>query len=581
MQSHVAFDLRQSQTGGHIGAPAFRKAARHPPSHCRGSREGIPVALSSHALTTSTELKIPTQTFLLPGQQFCIGMPWERADLPAKGVPAPPKKLAVARLTLRDEKEKADPCEGWELGACRVVRRLSDDSARTLLAVRSDETDGNQLVVMRKLELAEVLARDAKNHAEWAQRYSHPNLARVFDCEVGDEGVFWVTQLTAGATLAEIAALMRKQGQGVPLGLTLAIVQETARALAELHSAGAAHGLIRDQSIAVTLEGTAQLLDTGLFRCLGQGPSWLEVREVMGPYFAPEQLLEGRLPDAKTDVYSLGVVLYEGITGEHSRRGKTFEQQLKLVKSGNLVPPSRLNVAVGAALDEVIQRALAPERSKRFANAREFASALGEAASAFMWRPALRSQFIAKHFDQRRRQDEALKEMLARLPPPPAEIDPEPESVQVPIVPAPLAPVAVPRVTHRPVQPSPPRSKKRSRKAKPQSRTLAPLAGVLAALLGYVAATFEWKQPEPKPIAVVKVAPLVLELPAPEETLVERVTVDGPLLSSPELASVADPPPVVMPAKAIAKQVKKVKRPVRRSRDEAPIPPWLVKRSRR
>lgn len=527
-------------------------------------------------MTTSTELKIPTQTFLLPGQQFCIGMPWERADLPAKGVPALPKKLAPARLTLRDEKEKADPCEGWELGACRVVRRLSDDSARTLLAVRSDETDGNQLVVMRRLELPEVLARDARNHAEWAQRYSHQHLARVFDCEAGDEGVFWVTQLTSGATLAEIAALMRKQGQGVPLGLTLSVVLETARALAELHSAGAAHGLIRDQSIAVTLEGTAQLLDTGLFRCLGQGPSWLEVREVMGPYFAPEQLLEGRLPDAKTDVYSLGVVLYEGITGEHSRRGKTFEQQLKLVKSGNLVPPSRLNVAVGAALDEVIQRAMAPERSKRYANAREFATALGEAASAFMWRPALRAQFIGKHFDERRRQDEALKEMLARLPPPPVEIDPEPESAQVPIVPAPLAPVVVPRVAHRPIAPAPPRSK-RSRKSKPQSRTLAPLVGLLAALLGYVATTVEWTKPAPKPVvAVVKAEPLALELPAPAQTEVERVMVEGPLMISPELASVADPPPVVVVAKKVVKKAKK-----RRSRDEAPVPPWLVKRGRR
>ncbi len=533
-------------------------------------------------MTTSTELKIPTQTFLLPGQQFCIGLPWERADLPAKGVPALPKKLAPARLTLRDEKEKADPCEGWELGACRVVRRLSDDSARTLLAVRSDDTDGNQLVVMRKLELPEVLARDVKNHAEWAQRYSHQNLARVFDCEIGDEGVFWVTQLTAGATLAEIAALMRKQGQGVPLGLTLSVVLETARALAELHSAGAAHGLIRDQSIAVTLEGTAQLLDTGLFRCLGQGPSWLEVREVMGPYFAPEQLLEGRLPDAKTDVYSLGVVLYEGITGEHSRRGKTFEQQLKLVKSGNLVPPSRLNVALGSAFDEVIQRALAPERSKRFANAREFATALSEAASAFMWRPALRAQFIGKHFDERRRQDEALKEMLAALPTP---IEPEPESMQVPVA-APVveSPAVIVRPLPRP-SPAPSTSKKskRSKKAKPQSRTLAPLLGVLAALLGYVGATFEWKSPPPPPrrpvVAVVKVEPAVLEVPSPEETVVERLTLDGSLMSSTELASVADPPPPEQ--LVVAKPVKKVKRSVRRSRDEAPIPPWLVKRTRR
>ena len=133
-------------------------------------------------MNTSTETRIPTQTFLLPGQQFCIGMPWERADLPAAGVPALPKKLAQAKLTLRDEKERADPCEGWELGACRVLRRLSDDSARTLLAVRTDETNGPELVVMRRLELPEVFAREARNHAEWAARYARqpfPTLYRI------------------------------------------------------------------------------------------------------------------------------------------------------------------------------------------------------------------------------------------------------------------------------------------------------------------------------------------------------------------------------------------------------------------
>ena len=153
-------------------------------------------------MTTSTEIRIPTQTFLLPGQKFCIGLPWERADLPAGGVPAPAPKLALAKLTLRDEKEKADPFAGWELGHCRVLHRLSEGSARTLLAVRTDETEGPQLVVMRRLELPEVLGREARNHAEWAARYSHANLARVYDCEIGDEGVFWVTELSSGATLS-------------------------------------------------------------------------------------------------------------------------------------------------------------------------------------------------------------------------------------------------------------------------------------------------------------------------------------------------------------------------------------------
>jgi serine/threonine-protein kinase len=381
-------------------------------------------------------------------------------------------------------------------------------------------------------------------------------------------------------------------------------VLEAAHALAELHSAGAAHGLIRDQSLAVTLDGTARLLDAGLFRCLGQGPSWLEVREVMGPYFAPEQLLEGRLPDPKTDVYSLGVVLYEGLTGEQVRRGKTFEQQVKLVQSGKLVPPSRLNVAVGPALDEVLQRALAPERSKRYPNAREFAAALSKAAAAFMWRPKMRAEFMNRHFDERRRQDESLRQMLATLPEP---IEPEPEPLAVPRART-LVEAAIPAMTMAPLSVAPRRASPRqaprpsaprtARKPQPTSRTLAPLVGMLAALLGFVASTglprttgdaqsvlpersrgaqsrFDPSAPPPA-VIVAKPVVLVVEPTEPTELQVERVNSEAPLLISPELASIE---PARLAPEEVA-PVRKVKR-VRRSADEAPIPPWLVKRARR
>ena len=525
-------------------------------------------------MSTSTETRIPTETFLLPGQKFCIGLPWEREGLPAGGL-APAPQLVPAKLTLRDEREKADPFAGFVLGKCTVVRRLSEGAARTLLAVRADEVDGQTLVVLRRLELPEVLALEARNHAEWAQRFVHPNLARVFDCELGDEGAFWVTELASGATLAELAALMRRQGQAVPLGLTLSVVLETARALAELHGAGAAHGMVRDQSVAVNLDGSARLLDTGLFRCLAQGPTWLEARELMGPYFAPEQLLEGRLPDPKSDVYSLGVVLYEGLTGELVRRGKSFEQQVKLAQAGSLVPASRLNVAVGPALDEVLRQALSADRSKRFPTARAFADALSEAASAFMWRRELRGQFIARHFEERRRQDEALKELLARTPPP----APRPPTQDL----APVVAAPVVRLHHRapplPLALPKERAPRAEVKRAPRRSFAAPLALLLGAALG----GFGGVALQPAPVVPAPSPPVVTVAAAPPaevvaaETQVEPVTLepappvtDG--LSSREEAQQAP----LAPAPA-----RKVKRSVRRAKDAAPMPPWLMKRSRR
>ena len=297
----------------------------------------------------------------------------------------------------------------------------------------------------------------------------------------------------------------------------------------------------------------------------------------MGPYFAPEQLLEGRLPDAKTDVYSLGVVLYEGITGEQVRRGKTFEQQVKLVKSGNLVPPSHMNVAVGPALDEVLQRALAPERSKRYANAREFALALGEAASAFMWRPKLRAQFITKHFDERRRQDESLRAMLASLP---KRATPAPVLTRVRTLAQAVIPsIGLPPPARQASRPSAPRVARKS-----GSRTLAPLVGLLGMAMGLTASTLDLSAVQaaplpPPPIAVVRLAPIVLAtLEEPLELQVERVWLESPRLNSSVPASI-EPASVVHVA--AQQPARKVKRTVRRARDEAPVPPWLVKRARR
>lgn len=538
-------------------------------------------------MSTSTELRIPTQTFLLPGQEFCIGLPWDRAELPKHGRIAE-AKTPLARLTLRGDGAKSDPFEGFELGNCTVLRRLSEGGAKTLLAVRREESMTPRLVVLRRLELPEVLARDVRNHAEWAGHFAHPGLVEVFPCESSEEGVFWVSELASGATLTELTLAMKKNGQSVPLGLALGAVIDVARALGELHSHGAAHGLVSDQSIAVGFDGSARLHDTGLFRCMGQGASWLELREAMAPFFAPEQLLEGRLPDPKADVFSLAAVLYECLTGEKVRKAKSFDQHFKLAREGNFIPAARLNVTVNAALDEVITRALSPDRSKRYANGRDFALALSEAAGAFTWRKELRAQFAAKHFEARKREEESL---LAQLP----KLDPTPtpknavqvfESLSVPIAAPPSPPRLPTRVLAvsaagaaglKPLESVAARPSKKKKKAQPTRRWPTVLAFVIGTL----------------GVAGAMIAPTILAPPPPPPppplVWLDDVTTDGVQVAfevpsaslneasyEPELLMLAPSAPVEKPA---AKQAKATKR--KRARDEAPLPPWLAKKSRR
>lgn len=536
-------------------------------------------------MSTSTELRIPTQTFLLPGQEFCIGLPWERGSLPKHGRIAE-AKVPLARLTLRDGAKSdprfpagSDPLEGFELGNCTVLRRLSEGGAKTLLAVRREEGVQPQLVVLRRLELPEVLARDVRNHAEWAGHFTHPGLVEVFPCETSEEGVFWVTELASGATLTELTLAMKKNGQAVPLGLALGAVLDVARALGELHSHGAAHGLVSDQSIAIGFDGSARLHDTGLFRCMGQGASWLELREAMAAFFAPEQLLEGRLPDPKADVFSLGAVLYECLTGEKVRKAKSFDQHFKLASEGHFIPASRLNVTVNAALDEVISRALSSDRSKRYANGRDFALALSEAAAAFTWRKELRAQFVTRHFEARKREEESLRAQLPKLDPTPAPRNAVQvfESLSVPIAAPPSPPrlptrvLAFESVAARP-------SKKNKRSKQPTRRwptVLAFVVGALGVSGGMIAPSVLAPPPPPLPALVwlddVTTEGVQVSFEVPTASLNEASY-------EPELLVLAPGSPVEKPV--AAKQAKVTKR--KRVRDEAPVPPWLVaKKSRR
>ena len=245
-------------------------------------------------------------------------------------MPRAPKK-PVGSSTLDAVAElPANPRAGWEIGACEVIRRLTVGSDKSLLALRDDENDGTALVVLRQLALPRSMAKEVARHAEWAARLHHPALARTFSNEETDEGYWWVTELVAGATFAELAVACRAEGKHVPTGLAVGAVLEAAQGLSEVHAAGSSHALVCDQSVAVAFDGTARLLDAGLFKCLAQQTSWAEVRSAMTPYFAPEQVLDGHAPDVRTDVYSLGMVLYEALSGEQALRGRSFEEVSRL-----------------------------------------------------------------------------------------------------------------------------------------------------------------------------------------------------------------------------------------------------------
>jgi len=274
-------------------------------------------------------------------------------------------------MALEDAND-ADPCAGWVIGTNEIVCRFS---STLYLALR-----GDQFVVLKRLNVAPPDLHDLQLHAEATAQLTHPNLARVYACDTADEGTFWVTELFAGATLTELRAACKKAGKSLPLGLVFATFHEAALALGELHGRRRAHGDVSDDNILIGFGGTSKVLNPGVADCLQRLP-----------------------PDPQTDVFALAGLLYECLTG--ARPGGPA-----------IAPASSFNHALERSVDELLQRALGPIRSKRFKTGTDFAAALKTAASGYLWKPQQRAEFVLGLFKARHaRVEQVLASAAGRL----------------------------------------------------------------------------------------------------------------------------------------------------------------------
>ncbi len=205
----------------------------------------------------------------------------------------------------------------------------------------------------------------------------HPNICRVID--IKDEGTrsFIVMQFVAGETLAD-----RLKKNPLNIQQTLAIVIQVLEALSEAHSVGIVHRDIKPRNIMLNPRGQVKVLDFGLVKLVGSvseeqdfggGASLLSrTGDFSGtpPYMSPEQASAAPV-DARSDLFAVGVILYECVTGTRPFAGETDEKILRRVRQFHPAPPSQLNPLVGPELDSVIVKALAKNRNARYQSANE------------------------------------------------------------------------------------------------------------------------------------------------------------------------------------------------------------------
>ena len=276
------------------------------------------------------------------------------------------------------------------IGHYRVVSRLGAGGMGEVF-LAEDERLGRRVAL-------KVLARDLAADATALARFqrearalaalNHPNIVTIYSVEEHDGAPFLTMELVAGRTLAD-----RIPPSGMELGGLLGVAIPIADALAAAHRGGVTHRDLKPSNVMVSDDGTVKVLDFGLATLVRPDAATLVGDEgasprtatgaIIGtfPYMSPEQVA-GRPADHRSDLFALGVILYEMATGARPFRGQSSVELLAAIARDEPTAVRSRNPAVPPALESLISRCLEKRADRRPAGADEVGDELRAIAAA-------------------------------------------------------------------------------------------------------------------------------------------------------------------------------------------------------
>jgi eukaryotic-like serine/threonine-protein kinase len=271
----------------------------------------------------------------------------------------------------------------------RVIKRLEAGGMAEVYLGEATGVEGFK----KRVAIKRVLPHLAQNEnfirmfldeARLSARLNHANIVSVFDISAREDTYFLIMEFVDGANLKKILESLHRRGQRFQLPEAIYVCTEAARGLSyahELHdengrALGIVHRDISPPNIMLTKRGEVKVADFGLAKA-GTQLSQTDPGVVKGKfsYLSPEAAF-GKEVDARADVFSLGIVLWEMLAGRRLFLGETDYATVKLVQGANIPRLSPLNNQVDDAFEEILLRALTREPDARYQSAHEFGDAL-------------------------------------------------------------------------------------------------------------------------------------------------------------------------------------------------------------
>ena len=238
-------------------------------------------------------------------------------------------------------------------GAMGVVYKATDPNIGRTVAIKTTRLDAHGLD-------AQELLRRFKNEARSAGTLNHPNIVTIYDAGEQD-GIFYIAmEYIEGQTLHELLS----QHRSLPVETVIDIVRQVCAGLDYAHAHSVIHRDVKPANIMLAANGGVKVMDFGIAKA---GGTMTATGQVLGTpnYMSPEQV-KGKTIDGRSDLFGVGVLLYEMLTGEKPFDGQNITTIIYKIVSENPIPPRELDVTIHPGLSAVVTKALAKAPDDRY-----------------------------------------------------------------------------------------------------------------------------------------------------------------------------------------------------------------------